>query len=355
MPPLDATSASAPPGEAFEGFSQRFSDLPDYILQITHDIWEGRGIGSLEETYAADIHMRFPAGIARGNAGAIDSTMATLAEFPDRTLLGEDVIWSAGGGDAEGGGETGRYHSSHRILSTGTHTGPGPHAAILGEGGRPTGRPFRIRAMADCAAKGGVIDDEWLVRDVGALVRQLGGEPDAFARALIDLEGGPERCARPLTPETDEPGPYRGRGNANEWGARYAGILTDVMARRFDVIPGAYDRACAIESPGGRSGTGWAEADRFWLGLRSSFPRAAFSIDHVTGREDAIMPPRAAVRWSLWGQHSGWGAFGRPTGARVYVLGISHAEFGPWGLRREWTLVDEVSVFKQIHLHELDG
>ena len=29
-----------------------------------------------------------------GNKGVIGATMATLAEFPDRRLLGEDVIWS---------------------------------------------------------------------------------------------------------------------------------------------------------------------------------------------------------------------------------------------------------------------
>ena len=329
--------------ERFEGFSQRFADFPDYIIKITHDIWEGRGVGSLEESYAPDIQMRFPSGIAVGNAGAIDSTLATLAEFPDRTLLAEDVIWS-------GNRETG-YLSSHRIVSQGTHTGNGPYAAILGR----TGKPFRIRALADCAARDGVIYDEWLVRDVGALVRQLGGEPESFAAAMIALEGGPERAARPLTPENDVPGPYAGTGNDNEWGARYADMLSDMMRRRFDVIRRGYDRACQIEAPGGVTGYGHEAADRFWLGLRSSFPRADFAIHHRIGREDALMPPRAAIRWSLWGGHDGWGSFGKPSGAKVYVMGTSHAEFGPWGLRREWTLIDEVSVWKQIHLAEMAG
>jgi hypothetical protein len=35
----------------------------------------------------------------------------------------------------------------------------------------------------------------------------------------------------------------------------------------------------------------------------------------------------------------------------VYVLGITHAEFGPWGLRREYTLFyDETAIWKQILL-----
>ena len=91
------------------------------------------------------------------------------------------------------------------------------------------------------------------------------------------------------------------------------------------------------------------------MGLRAAFPNAAFTVEHVIGREDEMMCPRAAVRWSLWGKHEGWGAFGVPTGAEVYVLGISHADFGAVisgqpKVRREFTLFDETAVWKQILL-----
>ena len=66
---------------------------------------------------------------------------------------------------------------------------------------------------------------------------------------------------------------------------------------------------------------------------------------------DAMDALRAAVRWSLWGKHDGWGAFGAPSHAPVYVMGITHAEFGPWGLRREYTLYDETAIWKQIVMH----
>jgi hypothetical protein len=68
--------------------------------------------------------------------------------------------------------------------------------------------------------------------------------------------------------------------------------------------------------------------------------------------EEPNMPPRAALRWSLTGKHDGWGTFGAPTGAEVYVMGISHAEFGPRGLRREWTLYDETAIWMQILAHQ---
>ena len=327
----------------FQGFSERYGDFPDFILTITREIWEGRAIGSLNHLYSADIPMRFPSGVVVGNQATIDGTMATLAEFPDRTLLGEDVIWC---GNAEDG-----YLSSHRLVSTAHCTGVGPYGTLI-PGAR--GKPIRIRAIADCAAKADVIYDEWLIRDSGAIVRQLGGEPERFARALIDLEGGPERAVRPWTPDNDVGGDYTSQGNAGEWGARYASILQSIMGKDFDIVPARYDRACAIEAPG-VSGTSWEAADRFWLPLRSSFPRAEFTIHHTIGREDPMLSPRAAVRWSLWGEHGGWGTYGVPTGARVYIAGISHAEFGPWGLRREWTLLDEISVWKQIHLHRIES
>jgi hypothetical protein len=62
------------------------------------------------------------------------------------------------------------------------------------------------------------------------------------------------------------------------------------------------------------------------------------------------MAPRVAIRWSLTGKHDGRGPFGPPSEADVHVMGISHAEFGPWGLRREWTLYDEIAIWKQIIL-----
>jgi hypothetical protein len=70
---------------------------------------------------------------------------------------------------------------------------------------------------------------------------------------------------------------------------------------------------------------------------------------------EPMMAPRAALRWCLTGRHEGWGAFGAPTGADVHIMGISHAEFGPFGgeagsLRREWVLFDETAIWKQIVL-----
>ncbi len=316
-----------------KGFQERFTDLPDYILKMTREIWEDRGLSTLHHYYAPEIPVRMPSGLTRGNLKTIDGTLATLAEFPDRQILGEDVIWS---GDEEAG-----FLSSHRIVTTATHTG---HGAF----GPPTGRSFCVRAIADCAAKDDVIYDEWLIRDAGGIVRQLGMEPEAFAREQVAREGG---LVRPFHPVDDVSGGYEGRGNENEWGARLVDILTRIMEKDFTVIRAEYDRAVRTEHAGGQGGWSWGFAETQWMRLRSSFPSAKFEVHHVIGRSDPGLPNRAAVRWGLTGKHDGFGMFGAPTGAEVHVMGITHAEWGPWGLRREFTLWDEVAIWKQIHLH----
>ncbi|MCK0166515.1 ester cyclase [Jannaschia sp. S6380] len=319
----------------------RWKDLPDYIIGITREIWEDRGIATLHDYYAPDIVVRSPGSVVIGNANVIAATMATLAEFPDRTLLGEDVIWS--GDDPQAG-----MLSSHRLLSQATHTGDGVY-------GKATGKRLTYRILADCHVRGTQIDDEWLIRDQGAIVRQMGWTPEAYAADLIEREGGRDACVKPLTPETDRPGPYAGSGNDDPWGARLAETVSRIMAADMRAIPQCYDRACQLEYPGGVRGHGTGDADGFWMRLRAAFPNAAFHIEHTIGRDDPMMPPRAAIRWSLWGRHEGWGGFGTPSGAMVYVLGCTHAEFGPWGpdgwsIRREWTLYDETAIWKQIHL-----
>ena len=318
-----------------KGFSNQWTDFPDYILGITREIWEGRGLDTLNHYYSDDIPMRFPEGVSIGNQRTINGTLATLAEFPDRELTGEDVIWSGNPDDG--------FLSSHRLMTMGTHTGGGYF-------GPPTGKRFRIRAIADCAAINNQINDEWLIRDTAGIVTQLGMDPKKFARKLIKREGGPDNCVKPFTPANDVPGPYTGRGNDNEWGAKLADILTRMMRKDFAAVQNEYDRAVQTEHPNSKTLHSWAETEAQWMALRSSFPNATFNIEHQIGRDDPMLSPRAAIRWSLRGKHDGWGMFGQPTGADVYVMGFTHAEFGPYGLRREWTLFDHISIWKQIFM-----
>ena len=313
-----------------KGFDEQYSDLPDYILKCTAQIWEGRDIASLDWHYADDIFIRTPSGFSRGNEAGKSNTMATLAEFPDRQLFGEDVIWC--GNDEQG------FLSSHRIVSSATHRG--------GAFGPATGKRVVFRTVADTFCRENRIWDEWLIRDNAAIAVQIGTNPKDMARSII-ARGDDDF---PFTPESNVVGLYTGSGNDNEWGQRHASILQRVMNAEFSIIPQEYDRACHLSFPRGEDVHGWAEADKFWVGVRSAFPAAEFKIEHQIGRVDDLLSPRSAIRWSLTGCHEGWGRFGAPTGVNVHIMGVSHAEFGPKGLRREITLFDEIEIWKQILL-----
>jgi len=308
-----------------QGFDSKWKDFPDYIIGITHEIWEGRNVASLHDYYAQDLIFRMASGIGQGNKHVIASTLATLAEFPDRELLAEDVIWS--GTPAVG------MLSSHRVYCQATHSG---HGAF----GPATGKRVHFRAIADCHARNNVIDDEWLTRDRSAICTQLGLDVVDYARGIAQ---------RPFTPDQDMAGPYLGRGNDHIAGAEMAETLNRIMDADIGVVRKRYDRACSLYLPGGRTERSYAAAENFWTGLRASFPSATFTIEHQIGRDDVDLGTRAAIRWSLHGKHDGWGRFGAPSNADVYIMGFTHVDFGPWGLRAEYTLFDEIAVWQQIH------
>ena len=344
--PIIATGImnAVPSGECCNQGESRmtvYDSFPDYILGITHEIWEGRGIHLLNELYSSDIFMRSTTGMTRGNQAVIRGTRAALHEMPDRQLLGEDVVWDRIDEDS--------WFSSHRIFSTATHAGNG----VLGAA---TGSQLRYRVIADCHAvkhdyAGWCINDEWLVRDLGAMVCQTGQDPKTYAMNQIEREGGNENAARPYRPGKHDVGPYQGDGNDHALANEYAGVLTSFMNAEMSATKEHYDRACQLELPEAVTGHGWETVDRFWLGLRSSFPDARFGIDHKLGRSDDRLPDRASIRWSLSGTHDGHGMFGEPTGADVHIMGISQVEAGPYGFRREFVLLDTTSVWKQILLH----
>ena len=317
-----------------KNFDPKWRDFPHFIIGITKEIWEDRKIALLNDCYHRDIIVRGAGGMKIGCHAVIDDTLAKMAAFPDLQILAEDVIWSCSN-DAH-------YLSSHRTVITGTHTGDSAF-------GQASGKRYYARCIADCAVTDGVFVDEWLVFDTGSIIRQLGQDPREYVRRQIVSEGGPQSAKRPFTPDQDRPGPYVLRGNETSTGTRFAEILSRIMRKDIAVIGESYDRAVRIEHPGAG---GWtcSYAEAAWMSLRSSFPGAVFTIHHVIGNDEAGCSPRAAVRWSLDGAHNGYGKFGTPTGAEVHVMGISHAEFGPWGLQREFTQYDEVAIWKQIEM-----
>ncbi|GIT71205.1 MAG: hypothetical protein Ct9H300mP28_10190 [Pseudomonadota bacterium] len=153
-----------------KGFETEFKDLKDYILKITYRIWEEREVERIRDYYGEKAPVKTPTSVSYSVEDVISSTWDSLKMFPDRQLLGEDVIGSE---DLPG-----THYSSHRILSTATHLGDGYY-------GSPSKSKVNYRVVADCICRENKVIDEWMVRDQTAIIKQIGLEPDQFARQLI--------------------------------------------------------------------------------------------------------------------------------------------------------------------------
>ena len=320
-----------------KGFDKKYKNFPDYILKITKQIWEGKDVESIGEFYTDNIPVRSPFGITYGNKPVIEATYNTLNEFPNRQLLGEDVIWN--GNDDIG------YHSSHRILSKGTHLGNGFY-------GKPTGKDIYYRVIADCACKNNQVYDEWIVRDQGAMVRQIGHTPEEFAQIMIDKEGGIGNAKKLFDKSQIKKSDYQPeKVKLNSAGEKYSKILNSVFKQGYDFSD--YNRASNIYWPGNKLGHGREDIAKLWNSLKNIFTEIKFSVEHIGYIEEPNKNPRASIRWFLEGMHTkNSDDYGKKTNSKLFIMGINHVELNEDGVIREWVLFDEVAIWKQILMNK---
>ena len=316
-----------------KGFDNKYKDFPDYILKITKQIWEGKDVNSISEFYSKDIPVRSPFGITYGNKPVIDATFATLKEFPNRQLLGEEVIWN--GNDEKG------YHSSHRILSKGTHLGDGFY-------GKPTKKDIYYRVIADCACKNNQVYDEWIVRDQGAIVRQLGYTPKEFAKQIIEKEGGETKAKKVFDLSSDMKSEYTPFNfKKDSIGEKYSQILKNIFLEDYKFTN--YARAASIFWPGNKIGHGREEISKFWNSIKKALKNINFSIEHVGWLEEAGKNSKVSIRWFLNGLHANnTNEYEQATNKNIFIMGINHAEIVDGNIIREWVLFDEVAIWKQL-------
>ncbi len=168
--------------QGMEGFNPRYADIVDYIIGVTHEIWEEKGVGKLYDYYANTTRVHSSDGTLYGRDAVMAATLGTLAAYPDRRLYGDEVIWN--GDDQQG------YYSSHRLVHSGTNRGWSLY-------GPPTHNRVRYYAIADCFCRNNMVIEEWLVRDELALVHQLGLDPVQTARDMARREAQANPSGQP--------------------------------------------------------------------------------------------------------------------------------------------------------------
>lgn len=323
---------------ALPNFESRFVDFPDYIFRITDDIWHKRKLDYIADCYSKDCLIHTQVGDIIGADTVIANTEATLKSFPDRRLDADNVVWSR---DPHKEGEI--FYSSHRITSKMTNNGPS-------EFGLATARKVRVTIFADCATRNNDIFEEWLVRDYGAMVLQMGKDPAtiAKARAQEDYEAGLS-----LHDHHED-----SRANMDHQTAMVETEAERTILRLLRsgwADTSLYDYRVRGDYPYGRSlyGPDQIATERSdWLqGLKD----IRFRADHICEVPYLGEAVDVALRWSMTAKHAGQGRCGAPTDETIYILGISHFRILNGIIREEATLWDDIGVMRMIEGIRLNG
>ena len=327
--------------QRMRGFEDQYIDIIDYIVRITHRIWEEKDIGYIYDTYRHNSRVYDDFGLQYGNEKIVADTAHTINAFPDIRLYADEIIWA---GDDEIG-----FHTSHRTVISGHNTG-------FSKFGPPTGKKVTLWCIANCISLENEIFAEWVIYDTAGLVRQLGFDLRETARSLGNAmaDAGiedPRFGEAERLPGQDKPAHLQPSGSdsfdVEEFSRR---TWHNIWNRRsLREVTRAYDQSLVCRGSTGRVLYGRGEYQSFILSLLAMFPDAMLQIDDIYWMGNDDDGYLASLRWSLVGTHRGNGIYGPPTGRRVNMWGITQQEIKDGLIRKEWLLFNEFAVMQQIY------
>ncbi len=337
----DAESGRGHRTQPMRGFDDEYTDIVDYIVRITDRIWTDRAIGLIYETYDHACVVYSMYGVVRSVEEVVASTTVGINVASDEEIHHLNVAWS--GDENEG------FYTAHLGFGRSTNVGPSPY-------GPATGKQVGLRFAADCVSTDNRIHTEWLVRDNGAFVDQLGFDRHEAARAV---------AAAPMmeTPIISVPNRLIGQSPPQP-----LGLPTDTLdgwirtlfhelwnLRRLDRLDAYYSQDVAVHSGGGREAAGLRELSTLLVAIMAGLPDGTARVDHICWSEEtdgAIV----ALRWVLTGHTRPGGFLGEvPAGFPVAMMVISHLRFAGGKIVEEWTVFDEIGVLAQAYRAVLAG
>lgn len=327
------------PRQIMTGFDPTYVDIIDYIVRITHRIWEEKDIGYIYDTYAHDCRVWDDVGLQYGRDKIVADTVHTNAAIPDIRLVADEVIWA---GDAATD-----FHTSHRTIIIGTNTG-------WSRWGAPTGRPVRLLCMANCVARANEIHTEHVAYDTAMLLKQMGLDVIAAARVAAEARLDKDRPAflgaeparlpgqgKPPRPTIPSPGDdLRG----------FVGAAFDRIwnGRDLSAMATIYDPGVDVEMSTGRAFSDLGQLRAHVLAMLAMFPNLALRVDDLYWMGDPRSQCLVAIRWGAVGHHRGNGPYGPPTGREVHLWGITQWHIENGRVRREWTTFNEFGILMQL-------
>jgi len=307
------------------------NEIEKFIYDITEEIWENKQVENIRNYYALDVIVRSPSVTSYDCDTVVQATYKTLEQFPDRELIGEDVISC--------GSKAGTYLSSHRILSTGTHLGDGFY-------GKATGKRIIYRVIADCLVVNNIIVEEWIIRDEASILIQLGFNVRNFVEQKIN-DGSFSKTDIEFTKNAFVQ-KYILNDCQNEYALKYKDYFTKLINKNTLSLKDYYDRAAQLYWIGGELIYTREKIFEKWNTFLSCFEILKYEVSSNISLSQNRMRPRSALRWRLVCKHNSNGCYGSATNKEIEIYGIAHAEFGKYGIVREFILIDEISIWKQI-------
>ena len=326
-----------------QGFESQYIDIIDYIVRITHRIWEEKDIGYIYDTYRHNCRVTDDAGLQYGRDKIVADTVHTVNAFPDIRLYADEIIWA--------GDEITGFYTSHRTVITGTNTG-------WSRFGPPTGKRINVWCIANCLAQENEIFEEWVIYNQSSMLRQLGFNLFEKAREFGDArirDEGPRLLA-------SEPQRLQGQGKPRRLASPAADFDIEDEVRRahhdswnwrnLAALDRLYDSSLIFHGPTDRELRGLASYKAFILSMIAMFPDIAMQVDEVywMGNEtDGFM---TSVRWSGVGTHRGFGVYGAPTGRQCRIWGILQQRIRAGKVVEEWMMFNEFDLLQQVMASE---
>lgn len=327
--------------QKLEGFDYQYRDFVDYIMKITHNIWEEKGIGVIYDTYHNNVTMHCGSFNLVGIKDVISNTLQTLHAFPDRRLIGQNVIWSGHGANG--------FLSSHRVMSTATNLGDSNF-------GPATRRKINFRTVIDCAVSNNRIYEEWLVRDNLWIVNQLGLDPHEVAKNMA--ESSKDKISKLQVTygicESMEgqfmPDRYIARDDSA--GEIMLEMLSSIYNYKYiNLVKQYYHNNAVVHFICDKDLNGYDEIQGMFISLLASIPNGSYEVERVTcNKRDGDDGYDISVRWRLRGIHEGMGFFGKPSGKHIEIMGINHYHLLNNKVKEEWITFDGMDILKQIYM-----
>ncbi len=334
--------------QSMKGFDDCYTDIVDYIIRCTHKIWDERDVGLIYSHYTHDCVVYAAGGTIYSREEIVQDTIRRLFMLPERRGMATQVIWN--GNDEDG------FYTSHLVTGSGRHTQPGIY-------GKPTGRSFVARTVADCMVYRNRIFREWLVVDSMAQVKQIGLDPQAYAtnlsknyfdKGLLAVDIGEPGRLTGQYPPTSTPNLSIANNDAERDVLQW---LHEIHNRRmFGRIKTEYAPTVQYHGPLMKELYGHASVIHQTVGLYAAIPDGYFMPQHICSQPSDEGGIKVAVRWLIEGHHLGWGVMeelGAPTGKRLQVMGMTHFHIRDGKVVDDWTTYDEMSVLMQIKLAQM--